>query len=186
MNIFFHNNNFNKKLNRNVELHKGYTLLEIILYVSFTAVVLLAAGAFSLQILFNKARQVSISEVTYNANFAMEHMTTEIKTANSIDEPLEGGVSTSLTLRTASTSTDPTVFYLEDGVLKERVGTATPVLFSTSDVIVSDLQFQNVSYSGAPSAIRIQLEIAHVNPDARPEREFTQTFYTTSVVRHSK
>ena len=165
---------------------RGFTLVEVILYVAFTGIVLLAAGSFSVQILLNRSRQISISEVTYNANFALLHVADAVSTALSVESPAEGEGATTLSLRTMSSSTDPILFYVEDGILKEQAGTSTSVALTTHDVVVRSLTLQNVSYAGSPSAIHIAIDIAHVNPNQRAESEFVQTFYTTAVVRHSK
>jgi len=160
--------------------NKGFTLLEFLLYIGLVGIILTVSGAIALNVLFGKAKLMSIEEVSQNARFAMERMALDIRNADAIDTPPQGAASSSLSLEKSSGNLE---FELVSGVLERKVGGGSFVALTSSSVNITDLEFTNISYSNTPGTIRIQMTIKQVNPENRQEYNFEKTFYTTANIR---
>lgn len=162
----------------------GFTLIEFLLYIVIVGVILVVVGGIGLNILLGKAKQGALEEVSQNARFVMENITSAVRGAQSVNSPARGFSSSTLSLAMASSSVNPTIFDLSGGMARIKEGLGAFVSLTSGEVLVTDLQFSNVSYPGAPGAVRIQVTVRQVNPDNRPEYNFEETFYTTASVRN--
>lgn len=99
---------------------KGFTLIELIIYIAIVAVMLVLASGFAWNIIHGDVKAMVHREVQQNARFAMEKMTRAIRDGQ-----------------------DPTaVFTITDGIL-EQSGTA----LTTEQVRVTNLEFTPVDTS---------------------------------------
>jgi hypothetical protein len=162
---------------------KGVTLVEMILYISLSAFVLLISGAFTTRILLQKEKLTAMIVVTQNADFVIEHLRASIRSAQRVSTPLVGASAGTLTLETNASTTGPINFSVVNGVLLEQDGSSVPFALSSNEVQVTAMQFQNVAYPNAPDAIRISLTLQYADADSRAEYIFAQDFFTTEVVR---
>ncbi|MBI2450377.1 MAG: prepilin-type N-terminal cleavage/methylation domain-containing protein [Candidatus Nealsonbacteria bacterium] len=77
-------------------MKRGFTLMEILIYVSVLAIIFLAVYSFLDWAVKLSAKAGAIREVTDNARRAMEIMTHEIRSAKSVYEPTSGASQLSL------------------------------------------------------------------------------------------
>jgi hypothetical protein len=56
-------------------------------------------------------------------------------------------------------------------------------LSSAQQVLVSSLSFANYGQSGTTGSVRIQFDVAKVNPNQRTEFQYQKTYYGTASVR---
>lgn len=164
-------------------MHKGFTFIEFLLYFAVVGVVLFVTGAIALNIVFGKAKLAAVEEVSQNARFVAEKVALSVQNAHGVNTPTAGTASTVLSLDTADLAKNPTVFDLDNGTARIREGAGSPVALTSSQVIMTELNFFNVSAPGAPGTIRIQMTVQANNPSGRREYEFIETFYTTAHVR---
>lgn len=163
---------------------EGFTLVEFLVYIGIVGTILLVAGTIAFNVFFGKAKLAAIEEVSQNARFALEKIADRVRNAEAIQTPPPGVSSSSISLQMADSEKDPTEFYVQGGILRMREGLGANRWPLTSDeVVVSTLQFSNISYPDTPGTVRIQMTIKAANPENRPEREFEKTFYTTANVR---
>jgi len=158
---------------------QGFTLIELILYVGITAVILLTAGAIGMNILFGKSKLLAVEEVSQNARFAMEVIVERVRDSNGINTPVPGSGSPTISLSMSNPAQDPTVFTATSGLIWLQEGTSSSVALTSQDVIVTNVQFSNVSYPGATGTVRIEFTVESNNPGNRQEYQFQSTFYTT-------
>ncbi len=167
-------NLYNKKNNK----QKGATLLELLLYIGIITVVLSISGTLSMNVLFGKARAAAFEEVSANARISFHLITTKINNAGSIDITL-GEASSTIELGMSNSLQDPTVFGVEDGMLWQREGVSEKVFLTTDNVEITDIEFQNVSFTETSYTIRVRMTIESDIIHPRGDQKVSKVFYTT-------
>ncbi|HEX7963502.1 MAG TPA: type II secretion system protein [Candidatus Saccharimonadales bacterium] len=89
---------------------RGYTLIELLLYVSIVGVMLVAITMFFGSITDSRVKGQSINEVESQGLALMDYLTQTVRNASSITAPTSGASATSLTLAVPTASLSPTVF----------------------------------------------------------------------------
>ncbi|MCH8741572.1 hypothetical protein IH779_01600 [Patescibacteria group bacterium] len=148
---------------------KSFTLIELIIYIAIIGVVLIFMSGFLWNIIFGNIKETAYQEVQQNARFALTKITQETKKAAGINNPSPGNSAPSLSLAMAASHLDPTVFDVVDGKLRITQGASGPYALTSDQVIVSNLQFTNLSYPDTPGTVRAEMTIEHINPSARTE-----------------
>jgi len=168
-------------------MNRGFTLIEFIVYIGIVGVVLLVAGAITLNIFYGKAKLTAVEEVSQNARFAVEKIAYTIRNAQAVDSPSVGVSAATLELEMLNNSIE---FEADDDQIKMTESTGrgqdkikTSFIITSDEVKITSLQFANLSYSDTPGTVRVQMTIEYNNPSGRQEREYSKTFYTTANVR---
>lgn len=162
---------------------KGFTLLELLLYVSTAGLLLMALAIFLIMLFQARVKNQTISEVEHQGLQIMQSITQSVRNSEVINSPSAGGSASTLSLDVITGSLDPTVFDLSSGVLRIQEGVTAPVALNNSRVIVSGVSFYNTSRLGTPGIVRIQFTLTHQNPEGRNEYQYQKTF-TTSAGLH--
>lgn len=157
---------------------KGFSLIELLLYISMTAIVVLVISGLLYTILQSKVKNQTIAEVEQQGALAVQIISQTIRNSQSINTPTSGSSGNSLSLAQVSASVNPTVFDLSNGSLRITEGTGSAVSLTNSRVSVSGLTFQNLSAS-----VKFQFTISHINSGSRNEYDYTKDFYGTANVR---
>jgi Tfp pilus assembly protein PilW len=158
---------------------KGFTLIEFLLYTIILAMVLILAGGFLWDIIFGNIKETSYQEVQQNGRFALSKITQEIKKATGVNTPPPGSSSNNLLLAMANPSLHPTVFDVVDGKLRITQGSNGPYELTSDQVAVTNIQFTDLSYTGTPGTIRMEMTIDYVNPMNRNEYTASASFKST-------
>lgn len=156
---------------------KGFSLIELLLYISMTAVVVLVVSGLLYTILQSRVKNQAMAEVEQQGDLIIQILTQTIRNSQSINSPLSGN-SNSLSLAESDATVNPTVFDLSSGVLRITEGGSSAVSLTNNRVSVSGLTFQNLSDS-----IKFQFTISHINSNSRNEYDYTENFYGTANVR---
>ena len=160
-------------------MEKGFTLIEFIIYIGIVVVFLLGAINFGLEIIYGNIKAQAIREVQQNARFAMEKMARIIEEASAINSPVPGNLTNSLSLEMKNPSLNPTIFNVSDNKLRITQGTKGSYELTGDRVIVTNLQFTNLSYAETPGTVRIEIKIDHINPGN--QREYAASFEIKST-----
>ena len=160
-------------------------MIEFLLYIVIVGLILFAAGAISLNVLLGKAKLTAIEEVNYNTRFITDKIMKVIRNAESINSPSAGMSASTLSLQVADMSKNPTVFDVVGGVIRIKEGSGPVVAISSGDVIVSDLQFLNISYVNTPGTVKTQIAIEYTNPDNMREYEYSRNFSITNNIKQN-
>jgi len=162
----------------------GYTLIELLMYISIVGTLLTGAALFMSTMTEARVKNQSISEVNEQGMMVMEHMTRIIRNADSITAPAAGSSANQLTLAVPTGSLSPTVLNLSTNTLQIKEGTtAAAVALTNSKVQVTSLSFKNVTRTSTPGAIQITMTLARVNTLNRNEYDYQKTFVTTAALR---
>jgi len=172
---------------RGLGLGKGFTLVEVLIYLAIIGITIASFVAFSMQISDSKIKNYVVEEVQANARVALDIMSQKIKSANGVNTVLstfdvDPG---ELSLSMADGSKNPTVFDLDqnDGILQITQGTDDPVSLTSDEVKITNLVFTNVSSGGTYENIRIEMTVEFNNAGTDIEYDYSQTYQTTINLR---
>lgn len=162
---------------------KGFTLTELLLYISIVGAVILSISGFLFLLMQSRVKNQTISEVEQQGIQVMQLVTQTGRNAEAITSPAVGTGSASLTLDVITAVSDPTIFDLSGNAIRIKEGTGSAIPLTNSTVTASGLTFQNLSRAGTPGTIRIQFTLTHINPSGRNEYDFSKTFYGSATLR---
>ncbi len=162
---------------------KGFTLVELLLYISIVSAMILSVSAFLPLLMASRVKNQTIAEVEQQGMQGMNLITQTIRNAQTITSPTIGTSASSATLDVVTASLDPTIFDLSGGAIRITEGAGLAIALTNSRVTASSLTFYNLSRADTPGTIRIQFTLTHVNPSGRNEYEYAKTFYGTASLR---
>lgn len=164
--------------------NRGFTLVELLLYVGISAVMLLIISVFLSSLLQSRIKNQTIAEVDGQGMQVMQTIAQTARNAENITAPSTGASATSLTLDVSTGANDPTVFDLSGGAIRISEGGGSAVPLTNSRVTASALTFQNLSRADTPGTVRIQFTLEAVNPENRNEYGYEKTFIGSATLRH--
>ncbi len=172
-----------KNLFKKIKKHNGFTLVEMLLYVAISSTMLIAlVGGLSV-VLESRVRNQVSSEVEQQGLQVMQIITQTVRNADAINSPTAGNTASSISLKTFSTTTNPTIFNLSNGVVRITEATGTPIDLTNSHVTVSNFSFQNLSRSGTTGTVRINFQIDYLGGNSTKEYVFSKTFNGSATIR---
>ncbi len=157
----------------------GFTLLELLLFTSLAAILISALAAFVSLVLQSRVKQQTIVEVEEQALQVMEQITHDIRSATSITSPSVGTTATSLSL----SGTSPTLWEGAQAQFWRTSGSSAPLPLTSSGLVISNVQFSNVSRAQTKGIVRVQFTLARLNPPGRNEYDYSKTFYGSAALR---
>ena len=158
---------------------KGFTLIELMLYVAIASL-MLSAIVFSVSlVLESRVRQQTVNEVEGQALTVMQFMARAIRDAKTISTPAIGIGGSTLTI---TTSAGTVTFDVTNNVLQMSENGAVHPL-TNNRVVVSELTFTNASRVDTPGIVRVSFTLTYKNPESRSEYDYTKTFYTSASLR---
>lgn len=159
---------------------KGYTLIELLLYVVIIGSMLVPLTMFFGLVTEARAKGQSIAEVEDQGAAVMDYITQTIRNASSITTPAAAASGSTLNLVYVATAQNPTIFSLNGTTLQVKEGTGANIALTNSEVTVSNLTFTNLTRSGTSGIVRVSFTLAHVNNSNRNEFDYQKT-YTSSA-----
>lgn len=163
--------------------NKGFTLVELIIYVALLAVLLMAAVGLLALVLQSRVRSQVIIEVEQQGDQLLYLINQTIRNSEGVNSPLPNASSALLSLNLVDLAKDPTIFQISGGAITIQEGVSTPETLTSSRLVVSDLKFSNYSLNGTPGSLLIEFNLAQVNPDGRPEYNYQKRFYGSASLR---
>ena len=161
----------------------GFTLVELLLYIALASVMLAVVSGFLGTILNARVKNQTIAEVTQQGQRIMSVMTQAIRNAEAINSQATSTSAALLDLDVIEVANDPTIFDLSAGVLRITEGASAAVDMTSSRVVISDLQFDNLSRTDTAGSIKIQFTISHINPAGNNQYEYSKIFYGAASIR---
>ncbi len=131
----------------------------------------------------SQTRQRVMNEVEQEGLFVMNVITQTIRNADSIVSPSIGNADSMISLDVSDAMLDPVIFDSISGSVKIKEGAGSYIPLTSPQVILSHLEFYNISPTGSPGAVRIEMTLERVNPDNKNEYEYAKTFYATAALR---
>lgn len=151
-------------------LHKGFSLLEIVLYIGIFVIII---GGSLFGILTNvtrvSTREISGSEVSNQLQFAMETVSRLVRESSNV-ESATTTATTTLKLRMADPLLDPTCVFLDNGVLKLSQGPdaslpqnckSESTALTTDKVVVDSALFKRVEFPGGHDLVAVDFQFSN-------------------------
>lgn len=171
---------------KKIKLNRGFTLVELLLYIALVSFVILSLSVFFSMILSSRVKNQTIAEVEQQGARTMQTIVQSVRNAESINSPAQGANASSLSLHSLTGSIDPTVFDLSGGTIRIKEGSGLEINLTSPRIIASGLDFYNLSRDDSPGAIRITFTLTLSNPGGQNDYDFTKTFYGTANIRTKK
>ncbi|TSC75840.1 MAG: hypothetical protein G01um101430_10 [Parcubacteria group bacterium Gr01-1014_30] len=164
---------------------KGFTLIEILVYIAALVIIGSAVITFLIWAINSSTKASVMRETADNARIVMGAMSYEIKEAISVYTPTT--LSNQLSLETLhylppGETTTYIDFYLCETQLCLKKESQSPIALTSDRVEVTNLVFKRVVTGEIPS-IRIELELEFKNQSNRPEYQASASSSSTISLR---
>ncbi len=163
---------------------KGFTIIELLLYVSIAGIILFSVSGFLSVLLESRVKNQTIAEVEQQGAQAMQMITQTLRNGVSLTTPAFGATSTSLSLTTPIALNNPTVWSLFAGAIQMKEGTQATSTLTNARVTVSGLVFSNLSATSTmATTTRIRFTVTSVAPTGRQEYSYSEIFTGSATLR---
>ena len=162
-------------MNRN---RPAFTLLEIVLYVFVFGVLSVALYSFGNISFRTNAYSQSVAEVELSGSALMLKIVDQINRAaatGGVNYPGPGLASSSLSLLSQVSSSNPIIFSLNNGAMMMKEGASSSLSLSSNRVRVSDLSFVNLG-TASSTVLQINFMVATNNSDGIKEYNYSRVF----------
>jgi len=166
-----------------IKKKEGYTLLELLLYISLYSIIMLSVMALLLTLLEVRVKSRTLAEVDQQGVQIVQLITQSLRNADNVNSPAAGATAALLSLDMPGTSLDPTVFDLSNGIVRISETGGAAVVLNNSQVTVSNLTFTNLTRPGTAGNVRVQFSVTYVNPEGRNEYNYSKTFTADASLR---
>lgn len=160
--------------------NRGFTLIELLLYTVIAACLLLAITVMIALLTQSRVKNRTISSVEQQGTQILQILNQEIRNSAVIIFPTNGNSGNTLQLQDFSGKN--TTFDVVNGTLRETILNQT-IPLSSNHLIVSDLQFTNLTPNNLQNSIKIKFTLNYNNVANRTEYNYSQTFYGTATLR---
>jgi type II secretory pathway pseudopilin PulG len=164
----------------NTKSQKGFTLVELLLYVSLAAVLLLGMSIILAVVLGSRVKQSTIAEVDGQGILVMEQITQAVRNADSIIVPVPQASGGLLRLNIGGAETR---FGSQGTVIGTQEVPGPPIILTSPRVEASNLLFENFSRVGTMGTVRVSFTLTHINPADRNEFDYSKTFISSASLR---
>ncbi|MBU1349051.1 prepilin-type N-terminal cleavage/methylation domain-containing protein [Patescibacteria group bacterium] len=161
----------------------GSTLVELLIYIAIVAILVFAIVDILFAVFDLKLKLRAMSEVRQGGHIAMERIRLAVQNASSIAVPSSGTSTGILTLVMPTTSTNPTTFSVEDGVLLLKEGTSPTTTLTLEEGQVVYAVFQDMTATGTPGTVRVILYVSSTAEDGPSVFDVGEVYRTTENVR---
>lgn len=163
---------------------EAFTLIELLLYVGIVAVLMLTISSFLNIVIQAKEKRQVISEVEQQGISIAYSLSQNIKAASGITAPTLGASAATLTLSSADSTRNPTVFKLVSGVMVINLANGTDIALNNNQVSASNFTCYNLGNTGTSGSIDCQFTLSAVDSSNRSEYTFSKKFSVSASRRY--
>lgn len=167
----------------NILNKKGFTLVELIIYISLASLILLAITGFFQLHIASRVKNKTITEVEQQGVQILNLISQYVVNASAINSPATGVSSSNLSLQMPTPTSNPTLFSFSGGNLYITEGASLPMVINSPLVEIKNINFENLSKANTPGIIRIEFTLEYISNSNRPEFKWSKTFYTSVSLR---
>ena len=189
-----HNTYFMVHVSRFKIQDRGFTLVELILYVALVGILLTAGAIFAGDVILGSVKGRIKAKVQSEARFVIEKMRQEIVKGNNIILPIQGNFGNNFQIEIPGSPTSTlTCFQVSNSKFQmSEGGTVVPPVCNTAwkdltsgEVEVSNLVFTNISSgtSLGEEAVKINMTLKNKNPGGKKEFDAEATVETSISLR---
>lgn len=166
---------------------RGFTLIEVIIYIAVLAIIVSAVYSLFLWTVKIYSKSRAIRETTESARRALETITYEINSADGIYSPTSSTTQLSLATRNQLSALEDlgyVDFFLCSGQLCIKRDGRDPEAITSENVTIQSLSFSQVFATSSIPSVRVSFEASFNNPGGKPEyRSDVQTVFSASLRR---
>ena len=161
---------------KHFQSRSGFTIFELLIFSAALAILMMASVAVLVSVTRVHVRQTAAADVSEQSQFLLQAIQYYVERSSVIDLATDATTST-LKLRMAASSTDPTYLYLSAGTvyLKQTDG-GTPQPLTSSRITVSDLAFTKRAHMYAHDSVSISFTASYNTQSAI--QQFSQSIDT--------
>ncbi len=179
----------NNKRQAKRDKKKGFTLLEMSVYVAVFLIITVVIYSFIVWLTHSNIKAQAIRETLDSVSGAMGRMIYEIRSAQSIYSPT--ATSSQLSLETlhylpegqSSTSIDFFLCGTASTTLCLRKESQDPIALTSDKVEIKNLSFSQIATATTSPSIQISLEASYKNPSDLPEYRASVNVTSTASLR---
>lgn len=171
-------NNLQNKKGLALRNLKGISLVETIVYVAIFSLFVIGLAQFSTTLSTTRLHTQGVLEVNDQGSRAIKLITQTLRGADSVNSPSVGNSASTLNLSVEAIPGN-TTFSESGGVLYTNEGPGAPIVLTNNKVVVSNLEFFNLSRAGTPNIIKVRFTLT--SADARDP--YTVNFEGSGALR---
>lgn len=163
--------------------NRGFTLIEMMVYLMIISIVLTAAAELSFQFAASQAKGRAMQEAARNARFGLSRVALEVREAAAINygDSVFGTSPARLSLATDDAATNPTIITVSDGRLWIKQGSGTDLPLTSSQTSVGQFLVDNLTKPDITKNLRLVLTVD--SPGAAAWADGSVTVTTTAQVK---
>ena len=159
---------------------KGFTFIELILYVAILTIILSALVPFAWNTVETGVKSAVQQEVNANTRYISERMKYEIRTATGINSVAV----TSISLATSTPATNPTIIDLSAGNIRIKQGAGSTINLNSANTVINSLTFTNFTSGNLKTKhIQFVMTVAASFAAARQEYQDSVVVESSAEVR---
>ncbi|MFH1246577.1 MAG: type II secretion system protein [Candidatus Liptonbacteria bacterium] len=151
---------------------RGFTLIEVLIFTAIFSLMAIAFMTILVVVSRIQVREGAVAEVNQVSNYLMRTIENGVQGASLIDLPADTATTT-LKLRMASSSADPTYIYLSNGtVYIKEMDSGIPQAISSQKVSVNTLAFTRRTNTNGRDTVSVSLDVSYNTSNI--QQAFTQ------------
>lgn len=163
---------------------KGFTMIEMLLYLGLITMILVAVSAFFSVLMEARIKNQTIVEVDSQGVQIMQAITQAARNSNEINSPARGSAATALSLASEDSSKNSTIIGLNGQNVYIQEGSQGQVLLNNSQVKISNFSFANFSRANTNGIVSVSFTVTYNNSTGKNEYDFSKTFYGSAALRY--
>lgn len=166
-------------------MKKGFTLIEMLVYVAVLAILIVALSSFVLWAINSNTKTKVMRETSDSARRAMGTILYEIREAKSVYTPTTSASQLSLeTTRylPANETTSFVDFFLCSNRICIKKESQTPVALTSENVNIRDLQFTRI-VTGSSASVQVSFVAEYIGPATKPQYQASISLTSTASLR---
>ncbi len=150
-----------------MSLHRGFSLLEYILYIGLSALILVAVFRSTFLLIATRDKLAILQPLQEELRFTSRVLTRTIRNAVAIKTSESTfGSDPDGKLSLSMYNTPDITFSLQNGYINASEGGSVPFPLTSSKIIVEQMKFTNLSVAGTPGTIKLNLRARSTLPGA--------------------
>lgn len=167
-----------------MKFSKGFTLLELLIYVVILAIVTTVIASLFISLNRGRGQVESRSEVNSNLQFAIEKIARDLKYASSVTVPGAPNSSSAALIMTVNGST--VTYDVLGGELRRQLNSETPQIITSDKVTVATPAFtrlENTNQVLGKTIVSIEIDINMTYNSQSPDYQYSERKKTTVALR---
>jgi prepilin-type N-terminal cleavage/methylation domain-containing protein len=163
---------------------RGFTLLELILYIGILAIVMVVIVNIFVALSKGNGNVEARTDVDSNLRYALEKINQDVRAASSVTTPASAGATSSTLVMTVSGST--ITYDVSSGQLRRQVNAGTPVTITPTTVTVAAPTFtrlHNTNTVLSVTVVTIVSDLTISRANTSPDKQYSQRKKTTAALR---